>query len=173
MTSHPFHAQCGHRRCVLFVAKRPMQTVPNISCARCSRAPALPRGTWKDTASPNRGHRPSHHAGTAHHRTAPSVGVLTLTNEERGRNSGCHEWECPKETPGGAERKVIKIILMPASCCFRHSGRGMSLGWVILPKCCQRHSRHHCYSPGPHQRRVHFVTALISEPVLTGGECLR
>lgn len=74
----------------------------------------------------------------------------------------------PKENPSQWKRKFFKVIFMSASCCFHHSGQEMSLGLVTLSKCCQRPSRHLSYSAGPHWGRVHLITALISEPVLTG-----
>lgn len=74
----------------------------------------------------------------------------------------------PKGNPSQWKRKFFKVILMSASCCFHHSGQEMSLGLVTLSKCCQRPSRHLSYSAGPHWGRVHLITALISEPVLTG-----
>lgn len=73
----------------------------------------------------------------------------------------------PEENPRQRSTEG-KVILMSASCCFPHSGQGMSLGLAVHPKRCQRHSGHLRSSAGLHQGRVHVVTALISEPDLTG-----
>lgn len=165
---HPFCAQHGHKWCLLVCCQKPNENCSmHLLCLLLCSWGTL--STWKDVAVlAGDAFRTTLHAGSAYHCTANSSRIFPLTNGEQGRNPGHHKWECLKETPGSTERKVIKVILMSASCCFCPSGEGMSLGLVIRPKCCQRHSRHLCYSLGPHQGSVHFVTALISEPVLSG-----
>lgn len=70
--------------------------------------PEEPQSIWKETWPPLTAHLPHHHAGTDHHHTATLI--LMLTNGEQGRNSGCHEQECLKETPGSAEGMLLGLF---------------------------------------------------------------
>lgn len=126
MTSRPCcAAPHGHRGCSVLAAKRPLKTVLCISCLCYSMLLSVLTltnlGALGKTWPSLTGHLPHHHAGTDHHHT-PTF-ILMLTNGEQGRNSGCHKRE--EGNPRQCRRKVIKVILISALCCFYHSGQGV------------------------------------------------